>query len=59
LFLAAAAADDAPDATSVVPGNGGDDAKVAQDTLAPNLERGRGLNDIRHRFVFSAVAELN
>jgi hypothetical protein len=51
--------DSAPDATSVVPGNAGDDAKVAQDTLAPNLERGRGVNDIRHRFVFSAVWDLN
>jgi hypothetical protein len=51
--------DDAPDATSVVPGNAGDDAKVAQDTLAPNLERGRGQNDIRHRFVFSSVWDLN
>jgi outer membrane receptor protein involved in Fe transport len=51
--------DSAPDATSVVPGNAGDDAKVAQDTLAPNLERGLGVNDIRHRFVFSAVWDLN
>lgn len=51
--------DTAPDATSVVPGNAGDDAKIAQDTLAPNLERGRGVNDIRHRFVFSAVWDLD
>ncbi|HEY2018020.1 MAG TPA: TonB-dependent receptor [Bryobacteraceae bacterium] len=51
--------DSAPDATSVVPGNAGDDAKVAQDTLTPNLERGLGVNDIRHRFVFSAVWDLN
>jgi outer membrane receptor protein involved in Fe transport len=51
--------DSAPDGTSVVPGNAGDDAKVAQDTLAPNLERGRGVNDIRHRFVFSAVWDLD
>jgi outer membrane receptor protein involved in Fe transport len=51
--------DDAPDATSVVPGNAGDDAKVAQDTLNPNHERGRGVNDIRHRFVFSSVWDLN
>ena len=51
--------DSAPDATSVVAGNGGDDAKVAYDTLAPNQERGRGQNDIRHRFVFSAVWDLN
>jgi outer membrane receptor protein involved in Fe transport len=51
--------DSAPDGTSVVPNNGGDDAKIAQDTLAPNLERGRGVNDIRHRFVFSAVWDLD
>ena len=51
--------DDAPDATSVVAGNGGDDAKQAQDGLAPNLERGLGVNDIRHRFVFSSVWDLN
>lgn len=51
--------DTAPDATSVVSGNGGDDAKVAQDTVQPNLERGLGVADVRHRFVFSAVWELN
>lgn len=51
--------DSAPDATSVVPGNGGDDAKVAQDTLAPNAERGLGQTDIRHRFVFSGLWDLN
>jgi len=51
--------DDAPDATSVVPGNVGDDAKIVYDTLNPNNDRGRGQNDIRHRFVFSAVWDLN
>ena len=51
--------DDAPDATSVVVPNSGDDAKVAQNTLAPNQERGRSVNDIRHRFVFSAVWDLH
>jgi hypothetical protein len=50
--------DDAPDATSVVPNNAGDDAKIAYDTLNPNGERGRGVNDVRHRFVFSAVWDL-
>jgi outer membrane receptor protein involved in Fe transport len=51
--------DSAPDATSVVPGNSGDDAKVAQDTLLPKLDRGPGQNDIRHRMAFSAVWDLN
>jgi hypothetical protein len=51
--------DDAPDATSVVPLNSGDDAKIAYDTLNPNNDRGRGQNDIRNRFVFSAVWNLN
>ena len=51
--------DDAPDATSVVVANAGDDAKVAQNTLQPNQERGLGVNDVRHRFVFSAVWDLN
>ena len=51
--------DTAPDGTSVVVNNSGDDAKVAQDTLLPNLDRGPGQNDIRHRFVFSSVWDLN
>ena len=51
--------DTTPDATSVVPGNTGDDAKVAQDTLAPNLDRGPGTSDIRHRFVLSGVWDIN
>lgn len=50
--------DSAPDATSVVPGNAGDDTKVAQDTLNPNAERARGLTDITHRFLFSGVWDL-
>ncbi|MEO8658853.1 MAG: TonB-dependent receptor, partial [Bryobacteraceae bacterium] len=51
--------DTTPDGTSVVPGNAGDDSKVAQDTLLPNLDRGPGQADIRHRFVFSGVWDLN
>ena len=51
--------DTTPDATSVVPGNAGDDAKVAQDTLLPNLDRGPGSADINHRFVFSGVWDIN
>jgi len=51
--------DTTPDATSVVPGNAGDDAKVARDTLLPNLDRGPGASDIRHRLVLSGVWEIN
>jgi hypothetical protein len=38
---------------------GTDDSKNAQDTLTPNLERGRGNSDINHRFVFSGVWDIN
>ncbi len=51
--------DSAPDGTSVVPNNGGDDSKVAQDTLAPNLDRGLGQSDITHRFVMSGLWDIN
>ncbi len=51
--------DTRPDNTSVVSGNGGDDAKVAQDTLRPNNDRGPGDGDLRHKFVFSGVWDLN
>ncbi|PWT85898.1 MAG: hypothetical protein C5B56_13300 [Proteobacteria bacterium] len=49
--------DSRPDFTSVVVGT--DDSKNAQDTLAPNLERGRGNADITHRFIFSGVWDIN
>lgn len=51
------AIDDAPDFTSVVVGT--DDAKNAQYTIYPNLERGRANADIRHRFVFAGLWEIN
>jgi hypothetical protein len=51
--------DDDPDSTSVVVGNAGDDAKIVQNTLLPNLDRGRGANDVTSRFVFSSVWDLN
>jgi hypothetical protein len=51
--------DTRPDNTSVVSGNGGDDAKVAQNTLLPNLDRGLGDANTKHRFVFSSVWDLN
>lgn len=50
--------DTAPDATAVTVG-GGDDGKEVQDTLQPNNDRGPGAADIRHRFVFSAVWDIN
>ena len=50
--------DTAPDATAVTVG-GGDDGKEVQDTLQPNNDRGPGSADIRHRFVFSAVWDIN
>lgn len=58
-YTLAKAIDTAPDATSVVTGNAGDDTKVAQDTLQPNRERGSSVNDIRNCFVFSAAWDLN
>ena len=51
--------DTTPDGTSVVPGNAGDDAKVAQDTLLPNLDRGPGNSDIRHRLVISGTWDIS
>jgi hypothetical protein len=51
--------DTTPDGTSVVPGNAGDDAKVAQDTLLPNLDRGPGNADIRHRLVISGIWDIS
>jgi outer membrane receptor protein involved in Fe transport len=49
--------DTVPDQTSVVIGS--DDAKVAQDTLLPNLDRALGNADVRHRFVLSGVWDIN
>ncbi len=51
------AIDDNPDATAVVFGT--DDAKLVQNNLQPNLDRGNANADIRHRFVFSSVFETN
>src|SRR5262249_18932038 len=56
-YTLAHAIDDRPDFTSVVVGT--DDSKNAQDTLNPNLERGRANADIRHRFVFSGIWDIN
>ena len=48
--------DTTPDGTAVVVGS--DDAKLAQDTLYPNLDRGPGAADIRNRFVFSGLYDF-
>ena len=50
--------DDNPDATSVVPFSG-DDAKMVQDPLNLRGDRAAGVNDQRHRFVLSAIWDLN
>ncbi len=51
--------DTAPEATAVLPNNGGDDAKIVWDTINPKLDKGLGDSDIRHRFVFSGVWDIN
>jgi len=51
--------DTLPDQTSVVPNNGGDDAKVAFDTLNPNADRAIGDANADYRFVLSGVWDLN
>ena len=53
------AIDSLPDQTSVVPNNGGDDAKVAFDTLLPNADRALADSHVPFRFVFSGVWDLN
>ncbi len=50
--------DDTPDATSVVPFSS-DDAKMVQDPLNFRGDRGAGVNDQRHRFVLSAIWDLD
>src|SRR5216684_1972662 len=47
--------DNAPDATSVVPFSGGDDAKMVSDPGNVRADRAAGINDQRHRFVLSGV----
>jgi hypothetical protein len=49
--------DTAPDQTSVVVPT--DDSKNVQNTLLPNLDRGRGDADVRHRFVLSGVWDID
>ena len=47
--------DDNPDATSVVPNNGGDDAKIVDNPLNIAADYGIGNNDMRKRFVMSGI----
>lgn len=51
--------DDAPDATSVVTGNAGDDAKQAQQSFLLSDERGPGNANTPHRFVASGLWDLD
>jgi outer membrane receptor protein involved in Fe transport len=47
--------DDNPDATSVVPNNGGDDAKIVDNPLDIHADYGIGNNDMRNRLVVSGI----
>jgi outer membrane receptor protein involved in Fe transport len=49
------AIDDNPDATSVVPGNAGDDSKIVDNPLDIRADRGLSVNDMRNRFVLSGI----
>ncbi len=53
------AIDTAPDFTSVVPFNGGDEAKIVQYPTIPSLDRAASVNDQRHRVVTNFVWDLN
>jgi hypothetical protein len=53
------AIDDKPDSTSVVPGNPGDDLKVAQSHFGFRDDRGLSDQDFRHRFVLAGLWELD
>jgi hypothetical protein len=51
--------DDAPDATSVVTANAGDDAKQAQQSFLLSDERGPGNANVPHRVVASGLWDLD
>ena len=51
--------DNAPEGTAVLPGNAGDDAKIAWDTLNIGLDRGIGDSDVTHRWVFSGLWDIH
>ncbi|HEX2714876.1 MAG TPA: hypothetical protein VHM88_22030, partial [Candidatus Acidoferrales bacterium] len=52
------AIDDKPDSTSVVPGNAGDDLKMAQGHFGFGDDRGLSDQDYRHRFVSVGLWDL-
>lgn len=54
-YTAGKVVDTVPDATAVLPGNPGDDAKYASDPLDFEVDRTAGNNDQRHRVVASGV----
>ena len=58
-YTASKVTDTAPEATAVLPANGGDDVKIAQNPLQPNLDKGPGDADTRHRFVASASWDID
>ena len=49
--------DNRPDATAVVPGT--DDGKMVYDPLNPALDRASGDNDVRNRYIFSGIWNLD
>jgi hypothetical protein len=51
------AIDDRPDSTAVVVG--ADDPKFIQNSLRPDLDRGIGDSDVKHRAVLSGVYDIN
>ncbi len=51
--------DTVPDATAVLPGNAGDDAKYASNPVDFEVDRTVGNNDQRHRLVASGVYNTN
>jgi outer membrane receptor protein involved in Fe transport len=51
--------DTVPDATAVVPGNAGDDAKYASNPTNFEADRAAGNNDQRHRLVLSGIVDTN
>jgi len=58
-YTVSRAIDDKPDSTSVLPGNPGDDLKMAQSHFGFRDDRGFSDQDFRHRFVLAGLWELD